>query len=120
MSEADGERALAAAFLGGMEPECKGAGCWKDATVRGYCRKHYQRARAAGEFGGKPCYEWPCEGVAVSRGLCTKHYNEAHAAGKLPEVAVVSELCVGEEGCYREVKAKGMCMTHYMRARRAK
>lgn len=120
MSEADGERALAAAFLGGMEPECKGEGCWKDATVRGYCRKHYQRARAAGEFGGKPCYEGPCEGVAVSRGLCTKHYNEAHAAGKLPEVERPNELCVGEEVCYREVKAKGMCMTHYMRARRAK
>lgn len=47
--------------------------CWGDVYAREMCNRHYQAARARGEF-GKTCTELGCEGGVVARGLCSHHY----------------------------------------------
>ena len=57
------------------EPEitCDLVECGSKLYARGLCSKHYQAARARGEF-GKTCTELWCEGGVVARGLCSHHY----------------------------------------------
>lgn len=110
--------------------------CSGSVYIRGYCVKHYHRARERGEFGGELCSEPGCELYEVTRGFCLKHYARARNAGELKIGHGVCS-CGGKAtaddgycascrpvvscsvvGCLKPVKSKGLCGAHYQAERR--
>lgn len=54
---------------------CEESTCDRTAVSRGLCKKHYNKARAEGRFGGKSsCSRPSCSSAPVAKGLCNKHY----------------------------------------------
>lgn len=56
---------------------CKTSGCDRRARKREYCNTHYERARLAGEFGGKPCSIAECQAPLYALDMCSRHYKQA-------------------------------------------
>lgn len=67
---------------------CKVPGCKKEAKAKGYCSKHYMRARKYGTPTPpeiiKLCMVEGCWNTQRARGLCTKHYQQWEK-GKRPD-----------------------------------
>lgn len=96
--------------------DCMVGYCDRASVVRGYCSKHYNAARARGEF-GKKCTELDCDKGAVGRGFCRTHYYEHKKAGTLPPLAEKPTTC-DVQGCWSDAKVRGWCPKHYAANRR--
>lgn len=93
---------------------CSVEGCDRKHTARGYCRNHYQQAKAEGEFGHETCTVASCYLPGILSGMCRNHYEvhcrrEGRASN--PDPCNVPD-------CERPMIAKGMCHLHYTRSRR--
>jgi len=60
------------------------AKCLAKVWAKGLCKRHYNRARAHGEFGGDICSVRRCKRLVLSRGLCSMHYQRARKKDALP------------------------------------
>lgn len=93
---------------------CEVQRCERKHVARGYCRNHYQQAKAEGEFGHNVCSAPSCYLPGILSGMCRNHYEvhcrrEGRASN--PEPCTV-------DGCERPMIAKKMCHLHYTRTRR--
>jgi len=94
---------------------CEVQGCEMKHVARGYCRNHYQRAKADGEFGHDTCSVASCYLPGILSGMCRNHY-EVHCRRE-GRISARSRQCEVDE-CARPMIAKGMCHLHYTRTRR--
>lgn len=94
---------------------CEVEDCERKHTARGYCRNHYQQAKAEGEFGHETCSVASCYLPGTLSGMCRNHY-EVHCRreGRTNK----PDLHCTVEGCERPMIAKEMCHLHYTRTRR--
>lgn len=66
---------------------CSIPGCDKPHVARGFCAKHYQRAKKHGDplisnrYEGAACKIEDCTGVAIARNLCHKHWRRLRLYG---------------------------------------
>lgn len=95
------------------------------------CHKHYYRNRTGGGERSEDtspiqdCSVSHCSRQALSRSdgaLCPAHYNVSNIQCRDPEVVVLGpdENICWLENCFRAATHKGLCKTHYARAREGK
>lgn len=91
---------------------CSVEGCPRPHVARGFCRSHYQQAKARGEFGGDVCSVASCYATATLLGRCRNHYEQFRRKEDRR-----GATCTVEE-CERPQVVKGMCHLHYQRTKR--
>lgn len=100
---------------------CSIANCVSNASVRGWCTKHYSRWRSHGD----PEYQRPrpepvkcsvedCDKNAVTRGWCTLHYGRWRATGDVFKGRTrINDGPCNIEGCTTPAAKRGVCNRHY-------
>ena len=112
---------------------CSEDNCPGKHYARGYCRKHYEQKRAAGEFTGvrppresipdKGCSVDDCLGKHIARGYCRKHYDQKMSAegstDVRPKRKPKTEKGCSEDNCLGKHSARGYCDRHYQQKKKA-
>lgn len=110
---------------------CSVVGCEREAQIKGYCKKHYERFWKYGDplvvdhaHGGISRKDNPicsiegCNNFVQARGWCSKHYKRWNEHGDpLANFARTRDECL-VDGCSEPAHAKGYCLVHYSRWRR--
>ena len=110
--------------------KCEVRGCDEEARSKGMCSKHYQSARYARLHGGKVRARKPrvkavgrkarrVKRSATTRGVAKKQISAKRKVAQNNPKAANKGVC-SVAGCGRPVKAKGMCVSHFMSSIRAK
>ena len=103
--------------------KCSVKGCNIKARCKGWCVKHYLRARRHnGDTSDRPrmtiCTIDGCSGKFYAKGLCAKHYQRAHRPDRnTPDRPPIVRPCE-VDGCGGKAIKQGLCNKHYLRARR--
>jgi hypothetical protein len=83
---------------------CNVGECNNRTYGRGYCKKHYNALRSAGDveiWRGTPpeCSEEDCSGIAVVRGYCNAHYQRHVQLGDLDWTRQGTSIACAARGC---------------------
>jgi 5-methylcytosine-specific restriction endonuclease McrA len=107
-----------------MKMTCQTPECGRDASCRGFCNTHYQRAKREGQMPrvsvprSGSCRSDGCGATVYSTGYCRKHYK------RIVGNFVPSRRSPGErspcsvEGCDRSCHGELYCLMHRKRAER--
>lgn len=107
---------------------CTADGCTKPRTgvFHTMCKSHYEKARLRKKTElaplgfGKGCTVADCERPHHATGLCRLHYNRKITTGSTelkPKARKAKASCV-VEGCAKDAKSLGYCVSHYSNYRR--
>jgi hypothetical protein len=115
---------------GTKRPQCSVEGCEWFAVARGWCNKHYLRARSSGGDpgpAGRPpnpgeliCTVDDCDEPQRSLGVCQKHYVRLRKHGDVHKGRKSWRgVPCSVEGCEAQAKGLGYCRSmHYARVRK--
>lgn len=91
---------------------CTIDGCHNEHLARGFCRVHYQRKHANGDFlirASQTCSVADCDRPVKALSLCSMHYaNNLRTGPNRPSCSL--------QECARPVICMGMCSLHYQRS----